>query len=224
MDLRTDRGRFAIGAAVLTAAAVVSLPASGVSTRGGEWEPLAFTPYDTSCGDMIVHVSTSVNKEYSRETTLPDGTISFQVTGSLGVIYDADNGKSVSVNASGPGHLLIHPDTVVQVQAKGLNSYTFTEEQAQTLGVPQISVSAGPIDVRWHPDGTVEGHGQHHPRCLRRAELIGIGSPSRISEEGVAQSPEQKAIALATRSSADVLAPWNLAALWPPLASISSRA
>lgn len=158
MKTCADRRRFAIGAAVLTAAALVSIPAHHASARGGEWQPLVFVPYDTACGDTIVHVSTSVNKEYFRETTLANGTISWQVTGSLGVTYDADNGKSVSVNASGPGHLLIHPDNDIQVQAKGLNSYTFTEDQAQTLGVPQISVSAGPLDVTWHPDGTVEGH------------------------------------------------------------------
>src|SRR6187431_2332644 len=138
MRMCTDRRRFAIAAAALTAAAVVSLPAHHASARGGEWEFLAFTPGEAACGDTIVKMTTSVNKEYFREATLPDETISWQVTGSLGVIYAADNGKSVTVNASGPGHLLIHTNGDVQVQAKGLNSYTFTEDQAQTLGVPQI--------------------------------------------------------------------------------------
>ena len=61
------------------------------------------------------------------------------------------------MNSSGPGHLLAFPSSDVQILAKGRNSFTFTLEQAETLGVPQISVSAGPFDVTFHSDGTVSG-------------------------------------------------------------------
>jgi hypothetical protein len=162
MKKSTHKSRFAIGAAVCTAAMVATVPigdaSAGGDGRGDGWQPLAFAPYDAACGTTTVHVSTSVNKEYYRETILPDGTVQWQVTGALTVKYATGTGESVIVNASGPGHLLVFPSTDVQVLAKGLNSYTFTQEQAETLGVPQISVSAGPIDVTWHPDGTVSGH------------------------------------------------------------------
>ena len=104
-----------------------------------------------------MHVSVAVNKEYYRETTLPDGTVQWQVNGLLTVTYATDEGESITINGSGPGHLLVFPSSDVQVVAKGLNSFTFTQEQAESLGVPQISVSAGPFDVTWHPDGTVSG-------------------------------------------------------------------
>ena len=157
MRKSNDRVRFAIGTAVLAAAMVVALPANDAFARGDGWQPLAFAPYDAACGATTVHVSASVNREYYRETTLPDGTVQWQVNGSLNVTYATDEGESITVNASGPGHLLVFPSSDVQILAKGLNSFTFTLEQAQTLGVPQISVSAGPFDVTFHPDGTVSG-------------------------------------------------------------------
>lgn len=151
------KGRFATSAAVLAAAMVVALPAHDASARGNGWQYLDFPSYDAACGDTVVHVS-GVSQEYYRETTLPDGRVQLQVTGSLVVTYATDAGASVTVNSSGPGYLLISSDGVQQVVAHGRNSFTFSAEQAETLGVPQISVSAGPFDVTWHTDGTVSGH------------------------------------------------------------------
>lgn len=159
MRKSTDLGRFGIGATVVAAAIAVAPPAADASeARGDEWQPLAFAPYDAACGATTVHVSAVRNKEYYRETTLPDGTVQWQVTGALDVNYATDDGASVTVNASGPGHLLTFPSGDVQILAHGRNSFTFTPEQAATLGVPQISVSAGPFDVTFHSDGTVSGH------------------------------------------------------------------
>jgi hypothetical protein len=50
-----------------------------------------------------------------------------------------------------------YPNGDFEALGFGLNSFTFTPESAATLGVPQISVSAGPIDVIFHADGTVSG-------------------------------------------------------------------
>ena len=156
MGKSIHKGRFTASAAVLAAAMVVTLPAYDVSARGNGWQYLDFASYDAACGPTTVHVS-GVSQEYYRETTLPDGTVEWQVTGSLYVTYETDE-KSITVNSSGPGHLLVFPDGVVEVVAHGRNSFTFSAEQAETLGVPQISVSAGPFDVKWHTDGTVSGH------------------------------------------------------------------
>jgi hypothetical protein len=143
---------------VAIAAGVALLPASTAWARGDGWEPLPFNPYDASCGSTTVHVAAPVNKEYGRSTTLPDGTIREQVTGSLKINYSTDAGASITVNASGPGVLFLFPNGDVEIQGKGLNSYTFSAEQAEALGVPQISVSAGPIDITYHADGTASGH------------------------------------------------------------------
>ena len=96
------------------------------------------------------------------------------MTGRLVLNYATDAGQSVTVNASGPGNLYIYPNGDTQIVSHGLNSFTFSEDQAATLGIPaicchfsedqtpradpQISVSAGPMDVTFRPDGTVSGH------------------------------------------------------------------
>jgi hypothetical protein len=99
-----------------------------------------------------------VNREYYRETTLPDGTVQLHFTGSLWINYSTDAGASETVNNTGPGIVLFFQNGDVQVLGKGTSSLTLTPEQAATLGVPQIPVSAGPIDVTFHPDGSVSGH------------------------------------------------------------------
>jgi hypothetical protein len=154
-----DRGRFAIVVAVLSGAMVMALPAGSPLARGDGWQPIPTSPpYDAACGATTVHVSVLVNREFFRETTLSDGTVQWQVTGSLDILYATDEGKSLIVNASGPGYLFFLPSGDVHILGKGLSSYTLSPEQAATLGVPQIQVSAGPIDFTFHTDGTVSGH------------------------------------------------------------------
>jgi hypothetical protein len=89
---------------------------------------------------------------------LPDGTIHNQINGFLAITYSTDPGKSVTVNASGPGDQFFFPNGDFRFVYKGLNSFTLTESQAEALGVPQISLSAGPVDVTVHTDGTISGY------------------------------------------------------------------
>jgi hypothetical protein len=150
-----------VGPLVVTLGAVglmFAAPASTAWARGGGWEPLPFPSYDASCGSTTVHVSAPVNNEFGRTTDLPGGVTRTQVTGRLVLNYVTDAGRSVTVNSSGPGSLYVYPNGDSQVISHGLNSFTFSKEQAATLGVPQISVSAGPMDVTFHADGTVSGH------------------------------------------------------------------
>jgi hypothetical protein len=80
------------------------------------------------------------------------------VTGALFVTYSTDAGASVTVNATGPADLFASPNGEFEATGTGLNSFAWDTVSAETLGVPQISVSAGPIDVTFHTDGTVSGH------------------------------------------------------------------
>ena len=121
------------------------VPAIMAWARGGGWEPLPFSAYDASCGSTIVHVSAPVNKEFGRTTDLPGGVTRTQVTGRLVLNYSTDAGHSVTVNASGPGNLYLYPNGDTQIVSHGLNSFTFSEDQAATLGIPQISGAPG----RW---------------------------------------------------------------------------
>jgi hypothetical protein len=157
---RNLRCRCVFVATVLAGAAVAALPAADASARGDGWQRAPFPDYDASCGTTVVHVHAVKNEEFYRETPLPDGSIRLQVTGSLKLRYSTDAGKTAMVNASGPGHVLLSADGPVTYLAKGLNSFTFNPEQAKTLGVPQISVSAGPTNFTYNndPDDTVSGH------------------------------------------------------------------
>ncbi len=150
-----------VGSLVVAALAVGALtvaPATSAWARGDGWQPLPFSDYDAACGDTVVHVTSAADKEYYREFDLPGDVVEQQITGRLVITYSTDAGASVTVNASGPGRTFAYPNGDFQVVAQGLNSFTFSEEQAATLGVPQISVSAGSMDVTFHPDGTVSGH------------------------------------------------------------------
>ena len=111
------------------------------------WQPLPVPPHDAACGATIVHVTAPVDKEYFRTTTLTDGTVRIDVTGSLKLQFSTDAGASTSANASGPGSEFLYPNGDIEVVATGLASYPLTASQAATLGVPQLQVSAGPTDV-----------------------------------------------------------------------------
>jgi hypothetical protein len=142
----------------LAGLAVFGVLAGSASARGDGWQPLNAQPYDWACGATTVHVTFPVNREYFRATTLADGTIQYQINGALFVTYSTDAGPSVTVNASGPGLQFAYPNGDFEALGFGLNSFTFTPEHAAVLGVPQISVSAGPIDVIFHADGSISGH------------------------------------------------------------------
>jgi len=157
MSNSPDRGGFAIVAAVLSGAMMMVLPAGSPLARGDGWQPLSDYTFDWACGAKTVHVAGFV-KQYFRETDLPDGTIQWQVTGTLKNTYSTDDGKSVNVNASGPGYVLFLPNGDTRILGEGVSSFTLTLEQAATLGVPQIQVSAGPLDLTFHTDGTVSGY------------------------------------------------------------------
>jgi hypothetical protein len=136
----------------------ILLPASTAWARGGGWQPLVTGPFDAACGAATVHVTIPVNQQFYRATTLPDGTIQWDITGALKVRYSTDAGASVYVNVSGPGKVLFFTNGDVEQVYQGLNAFAFTPDQAATLGVPQIPWSAGPVDVLFHADGSVSGH------------------------------------------------------------------
>src|SRR5262249_53723160 len=67
---------------------------------------LAAAPFDvpaTVCG-FAVHVDPLVDREYAKVTTNPDGSTSYKITGtSVDNLTNSTTGKTITVNASGPG-------------------------------------------------------------------------------------------------------------------------
>ena len=115
--------------------------------------------FDWTCGATAVHGYPVANKEFERTTaTLPDGTVEWQVSGSLKWQLTTDAGASTVVNSSGPGRIFFYPDGSVEIVGQGETLFTFTADQAATFGVSQMTLSKGPADVVFNADGTVSGH------------------------------------------------------------------
>jgi hypothetical protein len=140
--------------AVLGAVGALAGTAAG---RGDDWAPVTATPFDWQCGATTVHVTFPVNREYQRVTTLADGTLLLQVTGSLGVNL-ATAGASLTVNASGPTNKAMFDPATGNLDfiSTGQNIIFLTASQAAATGLPEVFTTSGPIDILFRSDGTVQ--------------------------------------------------------------------
>src|SRR3989442_1200533 len=130
-------------------------PAMPALARGDDWQPLPVNPYDWSCGSTTVHLTFPVNKEYFRDFPQQDGSVIEQFTGFLSVNFATDSGASITDNISGPGKNVFYPNGDFEYNAGGQNGFTLTPDQAASLGLPEIFVSSGPLDITIHPDGSI---------------------------------------------------------------------
>jgi hypothetical protein len=111
---------FALCAITLTANSI------GASAAGNpDRQPLPTPPdivvdvCNPSTGPVLAHIT--VNREYVKTFTAADGTITFAINGaSFGTFTRQSNGTVVSVNASGPARITMHPDGVVTYVSRGL--------------------------------------------------------------------------------------------------------
>ena len=149
------RRRAAAVLAVATATAVL-IPGGVATARGGDWKPVTGLPsvVDAACGTTGVHLTFRNNKEFHRDTTLPDGTVVSQVTGSLTAHFVADNGATLDQNIGGPGVTTSYPNNDVRFHSEGHFNYIVNATEAAQLGVPHIFSTTGLIDFIEHPDGT----------------------------------------------------------------------
>jgi hypothetical protein len=145
-----------LGSGMALAVGVLVVTATNVSARGDGWE-LVQLPTDAVafCGSTTVHVSWPVNQEYVRNLPQADGTVIQQFNGYLVVNFATDAGGSVTLNTSGPARSIAYPNGDYEVHGVGLNTGSWTPEQAAAVGMPQVWVSSGLIDFIAHPDGTV---------------------------------------------------------------------
>lgn len=87
-----------------------------------------------------------VNNEQGRLTTEPNGDVVQTYRGHLTVsLQNADTGKTVSYNASGPGSMTTHPDGSYTVDTHGGNLFytTVKNTYAGPPTVPQVYFSTG---------------------------------------------------------------------------------
>jgi hypothetical protein len=111
---------FALCAVGLTANSI------GASAAGNPDRQPSPTPPDIvvdvcvpSVGPVLAHIT--VNREYVKTFTEADGTITSAINGAaFGTFTRLSNGAVVTVNASGPATLTVHPDGVVTFVNRGL--------------------------------------------------------------------------------------------------------
>jgi hypothetical protein len=144
--------------AVVTAAlatAMLSAATTPAQARGDGWEKVpSADPYTSvNCGTTLT-VAEVVNREWQRITTDANGTMHIQVTGAYKLLITTEDGRSVLVNASGPGFHTLDAAGVFTFDARGLTILGLDPEAAQDLGLPLDAVLSGPFTVRVDADGT----------------------------------------------------------------------
>jgi hypothetical protein len=108
---------------------------------------LAAAPFDLPanyCG-FPVHFEYPVNKEYATVSMAPDGSTIFKVTGSLFItLTNTETGKTITVNASGPGTSTFSADgTRLDFDGGGLTLFFATN--LTQFGLPSnLLLSSGP--------------------------------------------------------------------------------
>ncbi len=149
------KARAALTSAAL-ATAMLSAATAPAQARGDGWEKVpSADPYTSvNCGTTLI-VTEVVNREWQRITTDANGTTHIQRTGAYKVLITTEDGRSVLVNASGPGFHTLDAAGVFTFDARGLTILGLDPEAAQDLGLPLDAVLSGPFTVRVNADGTL---------------------------------------------------------------------
>jgi hypothetical protein len=86
---------------------------------------------------------------------MSDGTIVFMLTGSVTVSYtNAETGKTILVNESGPATETDFTDGTVVVASKGRQGPLLVAADAARFGLPPLTATAGLVTQTFVPDGT----------------------------------------------------------------------
>jgi hypothetical protein len=96
-------------------------PVSASSDPHRTYEPVPSIDLPAGYCSFPVHIDWLVNREYATVSTLPDGSLVLDVTGAL--IASTSNvltGRTIQVNASGPGTVVVAPDGSTTSSARGL--------------------------------------------------------------------------------------------------------
>ena len=144
--------------AATVVALVLGLSASvGASASGNPDRQLFPPPPDlvgplcgAAMGTIIAHVS--VDREYIKTYVSSNGTTKYEVNGTQ-IDTITGNGKTVTINASGPGSITIFPDGKVVQVLQGHTSYFNTPDKGIFLFDGLVVVDTS--------NGTIAGHNGH---------------------------------------------------------------
>ena len=137
----------ALGALLSMFGGVVTATPALAGGRGDGWQFLDFFPgFDsTNCG-FLVHATQDVDKVFVKELKTTNGSTILLFTGAAKITFaNPANGKSVSVNASGPAKVTINADGSSSFRATGREPNDLSPADQQRFGLPGMFASAGPV-------------------------------------------------------------------------------
>jgi len=143
--------RFAVivtlGALLSMFGGVVTASPALAGGRGGGWQFLDFFPgFDsTNCG-FLVHAKQDVDKVFVKELKATDGSSLFLFTGAAKITFsNPANGKSVTVNTSGPAKVTVNADGSSSFRSTGRGPADLSPAEQRLTGLPGMFATAGPV-------------------------------------------------------------------------------
>lgn len=110
-----------VSKAVALAIAAVCLASASVLAAGNpnrQLIPPVPDEYVHCPSGIVALVHNTVEKEYIKTFTQKDGTLRYEINGRL-VVEVSGNGKTLTINASGPGTITVRPDGSTTIVLKG---------------------------------------------------------------------------------------------------------
>ena len=127
--------------------------------RGGGWQVIPLPPTATVdpvvCG-FEIQGTLLAGKEFVKVLKAADGSMVSLITGTVKAsLTDPANGKTITVNLSGPYKLIVFPDGSVTILGKGHQFTTLTPAEQARFGLPGFFVAAGSLTTTVAPDGNI---------------------------------------------------------------------
>jgi hypothetical protein len=145
--------------------AATATPALAGGGRGDGWVYQDFGPgfTTTNCG-FPINATQDVDKVFAKVLKTADGSTIFLFTGAAKITFaNPANGKSVSVNTSGPATFTVNADNSGSFRATGREPTDLAPADAARFGLPAVFASAGPVTGTFDANGnltslSVQGH------------------------------------------------------------------
>jgi hypothetical protein len=137
----------ASGALLSMLAGVVTAAPALAGGRGDGWVFQDFGPgfTTTNCG-FLIQATQDVDKVFTKVLKTAGGSAVFLSTGAAKITFtNPANGKSVSVDTSGPAKTTVNADNSFSFRATGREPFDLTPADAARFGLPAVFASSGPL-------------------------------------------------------------------------------
>ena len=157
----------ALGALLSMFGGVVTASPALAGGRGDGWQFVDFGPGFTEPADHCgfpIQATQDVDNVFVKVLKTADGSTIFLSTGSAKITFTNPlNGKSVSVNTSGPAENTVNADGSFTFRATGPEPVGLSPAEQALTGLPGQFVSAGPLTGAVDANGnltslTLQGH------------------------------------------------------------------